>query len=87
MRVHEAIGIAGLALVAAAWAASLKNPPPLRLSILYSAGSALLTLYSLLSSDAVFILLNSLALAFSLASAALRIRREKALSNRERGRA
>jgi len=75
--VSEAIGIAGLALIVVAWAISLKNPPPLRLSILYSAGSALLTLYALLSFDIVFILLNSLALAFSLASAALRIRRER----------
>jgi len=75
--VSEVIGIAGLTLIAVAWAISLKNPPPLRLSILYSAGSALLTLYALLSSDVVFILLNSLALAFSLASAALRIRKER----------
>ena len=68
------IGVVGLAFIVAAWALSIKDPPPLRLSILYSLGSLLLTLHAYLISDLIFTLLNMAALALSVVNIFRRLR-------------
>jgi len=69
------IGFTGMALIVAAWLVSIPERPPLRLSMIYFAGSLLLTIYSILLGDPVFTLLNALASLLSLINAirALRV--------------
>ncbi|MCG2863503.1 MAG: hypothetical protein L7G98_02955 [Vulcanisaeta sp.] len=59
------IGIAGLVAIAVGWALALGDVPPLRLTIPYLIGSALLTIYSLMSWDFVFLILNGAATVLS----------------------
>ena len=69
------LGIAGMALIVAAWLVTLpREPPPLRLSAVYFAGSLLLTLYAVLRGDPVFTALNALAAVLSLANAVRALR-------------
>jgi len=65
----QLFGLLGLVLIAAAWAVNILRrspPPPLDLTILYFLGSASLTIYAALISDAVFTALNALSSALSL---------------------
>jgi len=57
-------------LIVAAWLSSLKEVPSPRLSALYGAGSALLTIHSLALGDPVFSLLNAVATVLALANLA-----------------
>lgn len=73
-----AVGLAGMVLIVIAWLVSIPERPPLRLSLIYFAGSLLLTIYSIAVGDPVFTLLNGLAAALSLYNAvrALRFSRQ-----------
>ncbi len=78
------IGIAGLALISLGWLIELlgvmrkkKAQVPLSFSLLYGAGSLLLTLHSLELGDAVFIALNAFATLIALVNIAFGIRRKK----------
>jgi lipid-A-disaccharide synthase-like uncharacterized protein len=78
------IGVAGLALIAAGWAAELSNAlkkgkprVPLPFAALYCAGSALLAAYSILQSDAIFIVLNAASAAIALANIALHMKKRE----------
>ncbi len=63
------IGIAGLITILVAWAVSLRGaPPPRRLCLLYAVGSLLLTIYSVIVNDYIFIVLNSAATALAVAN-------------------
>jgi len=68
------IGVAGLALISAAWALTLSEPPPLRLSALYSAGSLLLAVHAITIPDPVFTALNLLSFLLSTINVARRLR-------------
>ncbi|MEM0023731.1 MAG: hypothetical protein QXJ99_04395 [Thermofilum sp.] len=70
-------GVAGMLLIVAAWAVSLKDVPPPRLSLLYGAGSLLLTLHSIQIGDPVFTLLNAAAALLAAANLARTIRRKR----------
>ncbi len=63
------IGLSGMVLIVVAWLVSIPERPPLRLSLIYFAGSVLLTLYSILLGDPVFTVLNALAALLSLYNA------------------
>ncbi len=64
--VKELLGLVGMLLVVAGWAIALRGPPPpARLSLLYSAGSLLLTIYAILLGDPIFTVLNAAALGFA----------------------
>jgi lipid-A-disaccharide synthase-like uncharacterized protein len=66
---RTAIGLTGMVLIVAAWIAAIPERPPLRLSLVYFAGSLLLTIYSILLGDPVFTVLNALATFLSLYNA------------------
>ncbi len=55
------VGAAGMLFIVAGWISSYGQRPPLRLSLLYTVGSLLLLLYSIMRGDPVFTLLNLLA--------------------------
>ncbi len=72
------VGLAGLTLIVAAWLVSLPaEPPPVRLSLTYFAGSVLLNFYAAALGDPVFTLLNGLAALLSLANAVRGLRRDQ----------
>jgi hypothetical protein len=59
------IGIMGLAAISIGWALALRDVPPLKLTVPYLIGSALLTIYSVLDWNSVFVILNGIATALS----------------------
>ena len=63
------LGVAGMTLIVAGWISSLDRAPPLRLSLLYSAGSVLLAAYAASIGDPVFLVLNLAAAVFSAVNA------------------
>ena len=69
------IGLVGMVLIIIAWIVSFKNIPPLSLSILYGAGSALLTLHAYMIGDNIFMLLNLIATLISLVNIVRAVRR------------
>ena len=73
-----ALGILGLVFIAVGWALAIGDVPPLRLTIPYLIGSALLTVYSIINWDLVFIALNAAATALSAVNLVRRIRMGKA---------
>jgi len=74
MAMSYAIGVLGMCFIVAGWALSLREVPPLRLSLLYGIGSALLAAYACCLGDPVFLALNCAAAALSLANAARALR-------------
>ncbi len=68
------LGLTGMALIVAAWLVSIPDKPPLRLSLIYFAGSLLLTIYSIARGDPVFTALNALASLLSLYNAVRAVR-------------
>jgi len=70
-------GVAGMLLIVTAWAVSLKDVPPPRLSLLYGAGSLLLTLHSIQIGDSIFTLLNAAATLLAAANLARAVRRKR----------
>ena len=68
------LGLTGMALIVAAWLVSIPERPPLRLSLVYFAGSLLLTIYSIARGDPVFTTLNALASLLSLYNAVRALR-------------
>ena len=79
------IGLSGMVLIVIAWLVSIPERPPLRLSLIYFAGSVLLTIYSIMLRDPVFTTLNALAAALSLYNAARALRFSKDTSGRPSG--
>ena len=78
---HYVIGMAGLCLIIIGWLVSLNAPPvPLKLSVLYSIGSLLLAIYSLLIPDYIFFTLNIFALTLSTLNAIRAILRKRSVS-------
>ena len=78
------IGIAGLALILCGWVAELwrvfrkkQAQVPLSFALLYGAGSALLTLYSIGLGDIVFIALNAGATLIAAANIAFNLAAKK----------
>ena len=56
------IGVVGALVIVVAWGVAVKlPPPPLPLSLIYSLGSLLLTIYAVLRGDPVFTALNAAA--------------------------
>lgn len=53
------IGVLGLIFIALGWAISIKDIPPIKLTLPYLLGSVLLTVYSILEWNLVFIVLNA----------------------------
>lgn len=77
------VGILGLAFIALGWALSIRDIPPLKLTIPYLLGSALLTVYSVLDWNLVFIVLNAAATVLSginMVRGITRLRRERRYS-------
>lgn len=70
-------GVTGMLLIVTAWAVSLKEVPPPRLSLLYGIGSALLTLHSIQIGDIVFTVLNAAATLLAAANLARAVRRKR----------
>lgn len=73
------IGVLGLIFIALGWALSIKDVPPLKLTMPYLLGSALLTVYSILNWNIVFIVLNAAATVLSsinMARGIAKLRRE-----------
>ncbi len=62
-------------LIVAAWVAGLREAPPPRLSLLYAAGSALLTVHSVSIGDPVFTALNAAATLMAAANLARRLKK------------
>ena len=62
------VGVTGMVLIVAAWLLGLKDVPSPRLSALYGAGSALLTIHSVALGDPVFSVLNAAATLLALAN-------------------
>lgn len=71
------IGILGLVSIAVGWVLALGDVPPLRLTIPYLLGSTLLTIYSVLNWDVVFIALNGAATLLSAMNLVRRVRKLK----------
>lgn len=69
------IGVAGLIAIAVGWVLALGDVPPLRLTIPYLIGSALLTIYSLINWNLVFLILNGAATALSAMNLVRRVRK------------
>jgi hypothetical protein len=69
------VGVAGMALIVTAWLLSLKDVPSPRMSALYGAGSALLTIHSVALGDPVFSALNAAATTLALANLVRALRR------------
>ncbi|WP_069806385.1 hypothetical protein [Vulcanisaeta thermophila] len=59
------VGVMGLVFIVVGWAMSIGDVPPLKLTLPYLVGSALLTVYSVLDWNIIFIILNGLATALS----------------------
>ncbi|NPA04783.1 MAG: hypothetical protein GXO09_01630 [Crenarchaeota archaeon] len=72
-----AVGLAGMILIIAGWVVALRSIPPIELSILYAAGSLLLTLYAYMLGDPIFTALNALAFIIALANIARYISKRK----------
>ena len=72
-----AIGVAGLLFIVVAWAISLTDVPPLRLSVLYFLGSLLLTVYAVMLKDTVFTVLNASATILALANIYRRLQKNR----------
>ncbi|ACB40574.1 hypothetical protein [Pyrobaculum neutrophilum] len=75
----QAVGLAGLLFIVAAWAVNIMRrspPPPLDLTVLYFLGSVALTVYAAASGDVVFTVLNGVSSVLSLVNIvrALRIK-------------
>lgn len=64
------IGVAGMTLIVAAWLLSWEEIPSPRLSALYGAGSALLTIHSVTIGDPIFSVLNAAATTLALVNLA-----------------
>ncbi len=62
---YYAIGVTGMILILLGWIISFKSIPPPILSGLYSLGSFVLAVYSILIKDVIFTTLNILAMLFS----------------------
>ncbi len=71
------VGILGLVFIAVGWALALGDVPPLRLVIPYLMGSALLTVYSILNWNAIFLVLNGAATILSAINLVRRIQMNK----------
>ncbi|BDR93258.1 hypothetical protein [Vulcanisaeta souniana] len=71
------IGILGLISIVVGWVLALGDVPPLRLTIPYLLGSTLLTIYSVLNWDVVFIVLNGAATLLSTMNLVRRVRELK----------
>ena len=71
------VGILGLLFIAVGWVLALGDVPPLRLTIPYLIGSALLTVYSALNWNLVFLILNGAATILSAINLVRRIRMDK----------
>ncbi|MET1102120.1 MAG: hypothetical protein ABWW69_06585 [Pyrodictiaceae archaeon] len=76
------IGVAGMLFIAAGWGLAIKDIPPLKLSILYTIGSMLLTIYSIMINDPVFFALNLLATILALINIARALTLTKAFKRR-----
>ncbi len=73
------IGVIGAIVIVIAWASVIRAPPPPpRLSMIYAAGSMLLTIYAWLRGDPVFTLLNAAAFGLAVVNA-VRARRARVL--------
>ena len=77
MMIAIIVGILGLLFIAVGWVLALGDVPPLRLTIPYLIGSALLTAYSALNWNLVFLILNGAATALSAINLIRRIRMDK----------
>ena len=71
------VGILGLLFIAVGWVLALGDVPPLRLTIPYLIGSALLTVYSALNWNLVFLVLNGAATVLSAINLIRRVRINK----------
>jgi len=69
------IGVLGLISIAVGWILALGDVPPLRLTIPYLIGSALLTIYSVLGWNIIFMILNGAATILSAINLVRRIRK------------
>jgi len=54
----ESIGYFGLAFIILGWIVSYKAIPDIKLSAFYAIGSLLLTIYSYLNNEQIFLILN-----------------------------
>ncbi len=73
------VGVLGAVIIITGWASVLRQPPPpASLSLLYTVGSLLLTVYAVMRDDPVFTLLNALATLLALANI-LRVRSKRKL--------
>ncbi len=72
-----AVGLAGMLLIIAGWVVALRSIPPIELSVLYAAGSLLLTVYAYMLGDPIFTSLNALAFLIALANIARYMSRRK----------
>ncbi|WP_243677888.1 hypothetical protein [Vulcanisaeta distributa] len=71
------VGVLGLLFIAIGWVLALGDVPPLRLTIPYLIGSALLTAYSALNWNLIFLVLNGAATILSAINLIRRVRMGK----------
>lgn len=62
----ENIGYLGLVFIVLGWIISYKSIPDIKLSTFYGIGSLLLTIYSYLNNEQVFLILNGASFALAL---------------------
>ncbi len=74
------IGILGLVFIAVGWTLTLGDVPPLKLTIPYLLGSTLLTVYSALNWNTIFLVLNGASTILSAINLIRRVRTPKANS-------
>ncbi|WP_243671038.1 hypothetical protein [Vulcanisaeta sp. JCM 16161] len=77
MMITIIVGVLGLLFIAVGWVLALGDVPPLRLTIPYLIGSALLTAYSALNWNLIFLILNGAATILSAINLVRRIRMNK----------